>query len=39
VVRATELALLALPAALRRRLADLRAFRAMLGLRVAGVKA
>jgi SAM-dependent methyltransferase len=39
VVRATELALLAMPAALRRRLADLRAFRAMLGLRVAGVKA
>ena len=38
VVRATELALLALPAPMRRRLADLRAFRALLGLRVAGVK-
>ena len=38
VVRATEIALLALPAPLRRRVADLRAFRALLGLRVAAIK-
>ena len=37
-VRAIEAALQAMPAALRRRLADMKVFRALLGLRVAAIK-